>query len=46
VTDAVGIRLHELPMSPDRVLKAIEAKERRAALRQAKDAARPKEPAR
>jgi 4-hydroxybenzoyl-CoA reductase subunit alpha len=48
VTDAVGVRLYELPLSPDRVLKAIERKERADALREAKHAARtgPKEPVR
>jgi 4-hydroxybenzoyl-CoA reductase alpha subunit len=48
VTDAVGIRLHELPLSPDRVLKAIERKERADAVREAKHAARtgPREPVR
>jgi 4-hydroxybenzoyl-CoA reductase subunit alpha len=30
VTDAVGIRLYELPMSPDRVLTALERKARPA----------------
>ncbi|HET9886159.1 MAG TPA: hypothetical protein VFR10_01510, partial [bacterium] len=28
VTDAVGIRMYELPMSPDRVLAALERKAR------------------
>lgn len=31
VTDAVGVRFYELPLSPDRVLTALEKKERRAA---------------
>jgi CO/xanthine dehydrogenase Mo-binding subunit len=38
VTDAVGIRMYELPMTPDRVLQAIERRER-AAVREAEPAA-------
>ena len=42
VTDAVGVRLYELPMSPDRVLNAIERKERAAALKEAEKATEPR----
>ncbi len=46
VYDAVGVRMYQLPMSPDRVLDAIEKKERSEALREAREAAREKEPVR
>jgi 4-hydroxybenzoyl-CoA reductase subunit alpha len=42
VYDAVGVRMYELPMSPDRVLTALERKAR-AGVQEAIDAARPKE---
>ena len=46
--DAVGVRMTQLPMTPDRILDALEKKERAAALREARAAAnaREKEPAR
>ncbi len=46
--DAVGVRMYQLPMTPDRILDALERKERAAALREAREAAnaREKEPAR
>ncbi|MEZ5064678.1 MAG: molybdopterin cofactor-binding domain-containing protein [bacterium] len=43
VRDAVGITMYELPMTPDRVLKEIEKKERASAVREASEAANPKE---
>lgn len=43
VRDAVGVQFYELPMSPDRVLKEIEKKERAEAVREAREAASPKE---
>lgn len=46
VYDAVGVRMYQLPMTPDRVLEALEKKERAEALREAKEAshARPRQP--
>jgi 4-hydroxybenzoyl-CoA reductase alpha subunit len=44
VTDAIGIRLFELPMTPDRVLAAIEAKKRAEATAGAKSRESAKEP--
>ncbi|MGQ0722005.1 MAG: xanthine dehydrogenase family protein molybdopterin-binding subunit [Candidatus Eiseniibacteriota bacterium] len=46
VTDAVGVRLYELPMSPDRVLAAIERKARADALRESRSGAKAAEPVR
>jgi CO/xanthine dehydrogenase Mo-binding subunit len=46
VTDAVGVRFHELPMTPDRVLAAIEKKQRadqRAATREPRRPRKPEE---
>ena len=41
IYDAIGIRLNELPASPDRVLEAIQARKRQERLRAATGAARP-----
>lgn len=41
IFDAIGIRLHELPASPDRVLEAIVGARRRQRLREAVATARP-----
>jgi hypothetical protein len=38
VHDAVGLRLAELPASPDRVLEALQAKRRAERVRQARRA--------
>jgi 4-hydroxybenzoyl-CoA reductase alpha subunit len=43
VTDAIGIRMSELPMTPDRILNAIERKERAEAVRAAERASATKE---
>lgn len=43
VTDAVGVRLYELPLSPDRVLAAIEKKSRGGAVEAALEASRARE---
>jgi CO/xanthine dehydrogenase Mo-binding subunit len=44
VTDAVGIRMYEMPMSPDRVLAALEKKARTGVVEAAMEATRSKEP--
>src|SRR5690606_24269621 len=41
IHDAIGIRLDELPITPDRVLEAIQARRRKERLRAAKPAAAP-----
>jgi 4-hydroxybenzoyl-CoA reductase subunit alpha len=46
VYDAVGVRMLQLPMTPDRVLEAIEKKERAEAVREAREASRQGEPVR
>jgi hypothetical protein len=43
LTDAIGIRMSELPMTPDRILNAIERKERAEAVRAAERASATKE---
>ena len=46
VNDAIGVRVRELPMTPDRILRALEAKRRAAAKREgaaADDGKKPKE---
>jgi 4-hydroxybenzoyl-CoA reductase subunit alpha len=35
IADAVGLRLHELPVTPDRLLHALQARARRERVRQA-----------
>lgn len=44
--DAIGVRMYQLPMTPDRVLEAIEKKARSRAPRPGKDSARerPRQP--
>jgi 4-hydroxybenzoyl-CoA reductase subunit alpha len=48
VYDAVGVRMYQLPMTPDRVLEAIEKRERAGAVHAARRASRApeKEPVR
>ncbi len=44
VNDAIGVRMYELPMSPDRVLAAMEKKARAGVVEAAMEATRSKEP--
>ena len=39
IWDAVGVRLHELPMTPDKVLEAIEAKKAGTTVKPEREAA-------